>query len=147
MVSEDAIILTSSSSMVLLECTSSSLDFNIADRDIVWFSISRSILNFVNVSNCTSIAEGSGSGSGSETFSNPTNSNTDNNQSNAGDFNALPEGLMELSSGSSMYNASDMDFPNGGYVICVVNNTDLGRCLSDFTTVTGTLLFLLPFFI
>ncbi len=115
----------------VLECTSSSMDFVIDDMDIIWFNVSESSLNFVSVSNCTVTGEvsGSGSGSGSDDMGSNTNGNFDN---------MLPEGLKILQNQGSMYMPSTIDLPNGGYVICVVNNTNIGRCLSNFTTVTGT---------
>ncbi len=129
MVSEEAVSLTTSIDMGVLECNSSSMDFVIDDMDITWFSVSESRLNFVNVSNCTGEVSGSGSGSGSDDMGSNTNGNFDN---------MLPEGLNILQNQSSIYMPSTIDLPNGGYVICVVNSTNLGRCSSNFTTVTGT---------
>ena len=129
MISEEAVSLTTSIDMGVLECTSSSMDLVIDDMDITWFSVSESSLNFVSVSNCTGEVSGNGSDSGSDDMGSNTNGNFDN---------MLPEGLNILQNQSSTYMLSRMELPNGGYVICFVNSTNLGRCLSNFTTVTGT---------
>ena len=129
MISEEAVSLTTSIDMGVLECTSSSMDLVIDDMDITWLSVSDSSLNFVSVSNCTGEVSSSGSGSGSADMGSTTNGNFDN---------MLPVGLNILQNQSSMYMPSTIDLPNGGYVICFVNSTNLGRCLSNFTTVTGT---------
>ena len=118
---------------VTLSCNASSHDVVLDDMDLLWFLVEPVDLDMVEVTTCSLMGSGSGSGSGG-------NGTVAGNDADifGSDDHVIPLFTMLDQVESGFFFIADASvYQNGSYIVCVINNTDVGSCMSNYSTITG----------